>query len=102
MVRPSEVLARYELLAGTVAHMVALAGDRQWEHLPALDARCAALFGELQAVPAEGLFPTELERVVHLASRIRGHQETLRQLVQPQFLQLAAALRLMAQDSPPA
>jgi hypothetical protein len=102
MVRPSEVLARYELLAGTVAHMVALAADRQWEHLPALDARCTALYRELHEKPPEGLFPEELQRVVHLTSRIRGHQETLQRLVQPQFLQLAAALRSAAQEQPPA
>lgn len=100
MIRGSDVLAGYELLAGTVAHMVALAADGQWEHLPALDARCTALFGELRERPAQDLLPEELERVMHLASRIRGHQEKLQQLVQPQFLQLAAALRAQVHESP--
>ena len=100
--RASDVLANYELLAGTVAHMVALAADRQWEHLPALDARCTALFDELRKAPADSLLPEELERLMQLTSRIRGHQEKLQQLVQPQFVQLAAALRAQVRMHPPA
>ena len=100
--RASDVLANYELLAGTVAHMVALAADRQWEHLPALDARCTALFDELRDPPAESLLPRELERLMQLTSRIRGHQEKLQQLVQPRFVQLPAALRAQAHEHPPA
>jgi flagellar protein FliT len=87
------VLALYEELAGTLAHLVALARDRQWQHLPALDARCCALAAQLRAAEPQRLPPDELTRVIFLASRIRGDQEALATLVQPQFLQLISRLR---------
>ncbi|MBE7368609.1 flagellar protein FliT [Ramlibacter pallidus] len=89
----SEVLARYEQLAGTLAHLVALARDRQWEHLPALDARCTELYEQLRRAPPEDLTPDEMARVVVLASRIRGDQDALVQLLRPQFMALLGGLR---------
>lgn len=92
MARSGEVLERYEQLAATVAHMAALAHDRQWEHLPALDARCTALFTGLRSMPPQDLPPEDWARIVQLAGRIRSGQDALAQLVQPQFLRLAATL----------
>jgi flagellar protein FliT len=90
---PSAVVARYEQLAGTLAHLVALARDGQWENLPALDARCTALFEQLRAEAPEDLTPDEFSRVVALASRIRRDQDALVQLVRPQFLRLLSEMR---------
>lgn len=96
------VLARYEELSGTLAHLVALVRDRQWEHVPALEARCTALYAQLQAAPPEDLAPEDFARVLVLASRIRRDQDAVQQLVQPQFLQLMRAVDALAQPSPPA
>jgi flagellar protein FliT len=92
----TEVLARYQQLAGTLSHMVALARDRQWEHLPALEARCTELLQQLRAGLPEDLNPEEHQRVIALVSGIRRDQDALVHLVQPQFLQLAQAVRGLA------
>ncbi|HVE53333.1 MAG TPA: flagellar protein FliT [Ramlibacter sp.] len=89
----SEVLPRYEQLAGTLAHLVALARDRQWEHLPALEARCTALYDQLRSAPPEDLTPDDFSRVLLLASRIRRDQDALVQLVRPQFVRLLSDMR---------
>jgi hypothetical protein len=93
MAEAARVLGLYEELAGTTGHMVALARDRQWEHLPALDARCCALVAQLHAATPERLPADHLCRVLALTSRIRGDQESLAALLQPQFRDLVSRLR---------
>ena len=88
----AEILARYDELAGTVARMLELARARDWQPLPALDARCQRLYEQLRALDPGGLSILDTARILSLASRIRADQDELSTLVRPQFVQLARRL----------
>ena len=88
----SHALAAWSELAARVALMVELARAGRWERLPELDAHCAALYRALQEADAEDLGDRERALALELALRVRAHQEELRHMTRPQFMQLRARM----------
>ena len=84
----TSLLAGYRQLAATLARMVELARAKQWQQLPALDARCTTLFDQLQDMPSHEPSAAERARILALAGRIRADQDELTGLVRPQFERL--------------
>jgi len=93
MSEASADVAGFERLADTLARMVELAGAKQWQELPALEAQCAFLFVQLRAHPSRALSPRERARIAGLVERIEADQETLTRLMRPQLLRLVQNLR---------
>lgn len=83
--KPGAAAACLRELMQVVARMVGLARDGRWQELPALDARCTELVAQLRALPAGGQDDCERAQVLGLSACIRADQETLEQLLRPQF-----------------
>jgi flagellar protein FliT len=67
-----EVLRCYGELASTMSLMAALARTKEWERLPELEARCAAVVDRLKAIGTVSLDAAQLERVRSLIRPGRG------------------------------
>jgi len=89
MATVSEVIHIHEQLASTMARMVEQARARQWEQLPALDARCTIIMDRLRGMgPREQLSGDDRARITGLLTRIRSDQEELCGLLRPQLTRL--------------
>jgi flagellar protein FliT len=97
----ADVLASYRLLDVTVDRMLALARAREWQHLPALDARCAAIVHRLQSLEALPFSSGQRAELRRLACGIGRAQRQLAALVEPQFALLLRRLAELQPDGPP-
>ena len=88
MVGASDILACQRRLASLLEQMVALARDGHWKQLPALDAQCNALAGQLREAQAPALSESQGTAIAELFSRIGAGQDELDGLVRPQFIAL--------------
>ncbi|WGT66300.1 flagellar protein FliT [Variovorax paradoxus] len=87
-----EVLRCYGELASTMSLMAALARTKEWERLPELEARCAAVVDRLKAIGTVSLDAAQLERVRSLIDCIHSDQEEVCELVKPQLESLMAKM----------
>lgn len=93
------VLACYAELAETLGRMTVLARGREWQSLPALDARCSGIFEKLWALHEQGIASPDPIRVADLARRVRTDQVELQRLLAPQFRHMARRIGQARQPS---
>ncbi|MDR6890158.1 MULTISPECIES: flagellar protein FliT [Variovorax] len=87
-----EVVRCYGELASTMSLMASLARAREWERLPELEARCAAVVDRLKAIGTVSLDAVQLEQVRNLIDCIHSDQEEVCELVKPQLESLMAKM----------
>lgn len=83
-----EVIHCYGELASAMSLMASLARASEWDRLPELEARCAALVDRLKAVGAVSLDAAQLDHVRGLIVRIHADQDEVCGLVKPQLERL--------------
>ncbi|MBT2337236.1 flagellar protein FliT [Variovorax paradoxus] len=72
--------------------MAALARAGEWDRLPQLEARCAALVDRLKAIGAVSLDAAQLAQVRSLIASIHADQDEVCGLVKPQLERLVAKM----------
>lgn len=83
----------------TMSLMATLTRAGEWERLPELEARCAALVDRLKAVGAVSLDAEQLAQVRGLIDSIHADQEEVCGLVKPQLEQLMVKMAQLQKRS---
>jgi flagellar protein FliT len=88
-----QLLATYDRLSQTTAHMLRAAQAGDWEHLVSLEKNCAELVARLAAIERDDPLPEDLrERKAMLIRKVLADDAAIRDITEPWLARLGAML----------